>query len=204
MSVLRRVLGLGVTLAISLVLAACTLSSDTDLIATDTLVTPLPAHFSMFPFKLDGADYAPTDDAPIDYALDGSAYIAGDRSMTIRFAPLGDDTYLIAASGADLGALYGTIRIDADVVAIRMVFGDGLATAIEAAMATAPAAIVADIAVVDGGIKVGRRETLDYVIGLIEAGALPTSPLVAWIGSDGNARPPARIIADGDRFKAGG
>ena len=78
------------------------------------------------------------------------------------------------------------------------------ATAIEAAMATAPAAIVADIAVVDGGIKVGRRETLDYVIGLIEAGALPTSPLVAWIGSDGNARPPARIIADGDRFKAGG
>ena len=66
MSVLRRVLGLGVTLAISLVLAACTLSSDTDLIATDTLVTPLPAHFSMFPFKLDGADYAPTDDAPID------------------------------------------------------------------------------------------------------------------------------------------
>lgn len=201
MSMLRRVVGLAATLAIGLVLAACTLSSDTDLVAADAPATPLPASFAMFPYKLEGADYVRTDDAATDYALEGSAYIAGDRSMTIRFIPLEGDTYLMATSGAEPGALYGTVWIKDSVVAIRMIFGDGLEAAIETATAGAPAAIVADIAVAEGGIKVAKRETLDYVIGLIRDGTLPTSPLVAWIGPDGNATPPARIVADGDGFK---
>lgn len=202
MSMLRRVVGLAAIAAIGLVLAACTLSSDTDLVAADALATPLPASFAMFPYKADGADYVRTDDAATDYALEGDTYIAGDRSMTIRFIALEGDTYLMAASGAEPGALYGTIWIRDDVVAIRMIFGDGLEAAIDAATAGAPAAIVADIAVAEGGIKVTRRETLDYVIGLIEAGTLPTSPLVAWIGPEGNATPPARLVAEGDGFKA--
>lgn len=200
---LMRLLGLLATLSIGLVLAACTLSSDTDLVAGDALATPLPESFAIFAYRQEGDAWVRTDEAALDFRREGDAYLAGDRSMTVRFVPLEAQTYLIAARGAEPGALYGTAWIGGDILAIRMVFDDGLEAAVATLASGLPPDIASDILVTDDGIKVTRRETLDRVIGAIRAHALPMALLVAWIGPDGNAGPPARIIADGEGFRAG-
>ncbi len=199
-----RLIGLLATLSIGLLLAACTLSSDTDLVAGETLATPLPGTFAIFAYRQQEDAWVRTDEAALDFRREGDAYLAGDRSMTVRFVPLADSTYLIAANGAEPGALYGTAWIGGDILAIRMVFDDGLEAAVATLASDLPPEIASDIVVTDDGIKVTRRQTLDRVVAAIRSDALPMALLVAWIGPDGNAVPPARIVADGEGFKPGG
>lgn len=184
-------------------LAACTVSSPTQLVTADEAVTPLPAKFVAYGYKQGEDDaYTRTEEAPMSFALSGNAYVASDNSMTLRFVPLDNNGYLLSVSGNEPGALYGTAWVKGQIVVIRMILADNADVALEKAKSASPPAIASDIITSDGGLGVTRRETLDHLVSLMRKGTVPTSPLVAWVTEDPDATTPTRIVKDADGWKA--
>lgn len=184
-------------------LAACTVSSPTQLVTGDEAVTPLPAKFVAYGYKQGEDDgYTRTEEAPMSFALSGNAYVASDNSMTLRFVPLDNNGYLLSVSGNEPGALYGTAWVKGQIVVIRMILADNADVALEKAKSASPPGIASDIVTSDGGLGVTRRETLDYLVSLMRKGTVPTSPLVAWITEDPDAVTPTKIVKDADGWKA--
>src|SRR5690349_23010657 len=92
-----------------ILLAACTISSPTQLVGTDEGVTPLPPKFVAYGYKKgDDGIYVRTEEAPMSFAVSGNAYVASDNSMTLRFVSLDNNGYLLSVAGNEPGALYGT------------------------------------------------------------------------------------------------
>lgn len=182
-----------------LLLAACTLSSKEKLVTDDEATTPLPQSFAFFSYTEKPEGFVRTDEAGQTFTLDGKGYVNPDGTMTAYFVPLAGNTYLLAASGAD-SSLYGVARLfDTGIMQIDMVFGAGLEQAIAAA--AAPTAITSALTVSDGGIEVTSREALDFVIGLIVGGKLPTAPLIAYVGETAESPTPTAITKDGESWK---
>lgn len=196
----RALASVAAIVGLATLLSACVLSSKENLVGSEETVTPLPASFAFFTYTEKPEGFVRTEEAGQFYALDGKAYVGSDKTMTVHFAPLGtDDTYLMAAVGAD-GTLYGTARLfDSGVLEIRMVFGEGLEAALEAA--AAPPDVAAAITVADGGIEVASRAALDFVIALITENKLPTAPLIAYVAATADSPTPASISRDGDGWK---
>ena len=198
----RFLLSLIAAAAIAL-LAACTVSSPTQLVESDEGATPLPPSFAVYGYKQGEDDaYTRTEEAPLRFTLTGKAYVAADNSMTLRFVPLEPHGYLLSVAGNEPGALYGAAWVKGQIVVIRMLLADNADIALDKARAASPPAIAADISNEGGGLGITRRATLDHLATLLQKGTVPTSPLVAWITEDPDAPTPARIVKDKDGWKA--
>jgi hypothetical protein len=199
---LRPLLNL-IAAAAVILLAACTISSPTQLVGVDESVTPLPAKFVAYGYKKgnDGI-YVRTEEAPMSFALSGKAYVASDNSMTLRFVPLDNNGYLLSVAGNEPGALYGTAWVKGQIIVIRMMLADDADVALEKAKAASPPELASDITTADGGLSITKRETLDHLVSLMRKGTVPTSPLVAWVTEDPDAPTPTKIMKDTDGWKS--
>ncbi len=199
---LRSLLNL-IAVAAALALAACTISSPTQLVGPDEGVSPLPATFVAYGYKRGEDDiWRRTEEAPVSYALSGKAYVAADNSMTLRFVPLDNNGYLLSVAGNEPGALYGTAWVKGQIIVIRMMLADDGDVALEKAKAASPPDIASDISPEDGGLGVTKRETLDYLVSLMRKGTVATEPLVAWVAEDPDAPTPTTIRKDTNGWKA--
>lgn len=199
---LRPLLNL-IAAAAVLLLAACTISSPTQLVGPDEGATPLPAKIVVYGYKKGEDDiWRRTEEAPMSFALDGKAYVAADNSMTLRFVPLDNNGYLLSVSGNEPGALYGTAWVKGQIVVIRMMLADDAGVALAKAKAASPPDIAGDITTADGGLSVTKRETLDHLVSLMRKSTVPTEPLVAWVAEDADAATPTTIRKDTDGWKA--
>ena len=199
---LRPLLNL-IALAAVALLAACTISSPTQLVGADEGASPLPARFAAYGYKQGDDDgWRRTKEAPTSFTLSGNAYVAADNSMTLRFVPLDDHGYLLSVSGNEAGALYGTAWVKGQIVVIRMMLEDDGAVALEKARAASPPDIASDINASDGGLEITRRATLDHLVSLLRKGKLAAEPLVVWVAVDADAPTPATIRRDTDGWHA--
>jgi hypothetical protein len=199
---LRPLLNL-VAAAAVILLAACTISSPTQLVGADEGATPLPAKFVAYGYKQgSGNAYTRTEEAPMSFALDGNAYVAADNSMTLRFVPLDNNGYLVSVGGNEPGALYGTAWVKGHIVVVRMMLADDADVALQKARAASPPQLASDIGSSKDGLTVTKRETLDQLVTLIRKGTVPTSPLVAWVTENPDAPTPTSISKDKDGWKA--
>ena len=209
---IRQCLTASAALALMFLLAACTISSDTLLVASSEGVTPLPDHFVMFPYEQKASDaYQRSTDDPASFARDGSQYVSRDMPdtkgpMTVRFLPAGHDAYLMAAILPDeAGAIYGFVRYTNGVLALTP--DDATTAALVAARkgATGDAlAALNDLSVgaESGAITVKSRAALDYLVNAYAAGHLPLGKLsIAFIAPEAKAKLPKQIVADGDGWK---
>jgi len=186
-----------------ILLAACTISSPTQLVGVDEGVTPLPASFVAYGYKKgDDGTYMRTEEAPMSFAVADKAYVASDNSMTLRFVPLDNNGYLLSVAGNEPGALYGTAWVKGQIIVIRMMLADDADVALEKAKAASPPEIAGDITGQKDGLSITRRDTLDHLVGLIRKGTVPTSPMVAWVTEDPDAPTPTKIMKDTDGWKA--
>jgi hypothetical protein len=192
-----------IAVAAVILLAACTISSPTQLVGADEGVTPLPAKFVAYGYKKgDDGVYVRTEEAPMSFALSGNAYVASDNSMTLRFVPLDNNGYLLSVAGNEPGALYGTAWVKGQIVVIRLMLADDADEALEKAKAASPLEIASDITSSKDGLSITRRETLDYLVGLMRRSTVPTEPLVAWVTENPDAPTPTKIMKDTDGWKA--
>ena len=198
----RSLLNLIAAVAVTL-LAACTISSPTQLVGADEGVTPLPAKFVAYGYKKgDDGIYVRTEEAPMSFAVSGNAYVASDNSMTLRFVPLDNHGYLLSVAGNDPGAVYGTAWVKGQIVVIRLILADDADVALEKAKAASSPEIASDITTADDGLSITRRDTLDHLVSLMRKGTVATSPLVAWVTEDPDAPTPTKIMKDTDGWKS--
>ena len=186
--------------ALAMLLSACMLTSEKDLIADTGTATPLPASFTMHTYSDKEGAFAPSEEAGTVFRLAGQGYVSGDDAMTVHFAPLDDGRYLMSVGSAD-GVLYGIARFADNILEIRMIFATEPDAAIDAARSGASPDAIAGLTVAEGGVTVTNRAALDFVVGLMASGELATAPLVAFVAEGGTERP-ATIAVDGDWYKA--
>jgi hypothetical protein len=191
----RRLTSFLASFALALVMAACTITSETNLVAEGEGAAPLPATFYFFTYTDKEGALVRTEDAPMAFTLgEGNLYADAAGQMKIAFVPLGaDGTYLLSIAAAD-GSMYGLARLADEIMEIRMVLSDDVAAELQAAGAAA-------VTVQDGGIMLTDRATLDLVIGLIAEGKVTTSPLLGYVGESAEATVPATLVKDGDWYK---
>lgn len=193
----QRLAGFFALGALALVLSACMITSETNLVGDGESAAPLPAAFHFFTYTDKEGTIARTEDAPMIFTLgDGNLYADAAGSMKVAFVPLGDDgqTYLLSIAASD-GSMYGLARYADNIMEIRMILGGDVAAELQAAGATA-------VPVEEGSIAVADRATLDLVIGLIAEGKLTTAPLLGYVGESADATVPATIAKEGDWYKA--
>jgi hypothetical protein len=198
LALVRRIasfLALGV---LSLLLSACMVTSEANLLADGEAAAVLPATFHFFTYNDKEGTYARTEDPAMAFTQGaGSAYADAEGSMKVSFVPLGDDgrTYLLSVAASD-GSMYGLARLADNIMEIRMILGNDVAAELQAAGA-------GNVTTSEGAIEVSDRATLDLVIGLIAEGKLTTAPLLAYVGDSADAPVPATLVKDGDWYKAG-
>jgi hypothetical protein len=189
----RRLAGLVLALVGLVALSGCVITSETNLVAPAALVTPLPSSFTMYPYKEGPGGFIAADDKPISFTLTGKTYVVSDNSMTLQFEPLSGETYLVAVGGEEPGTIYGTLTYHEGVAAIRMLLSGDPSAAVDTVKASAPSGVAEDLSYNRDGLTVTRRATLDFAIGKVVAGELPTDTLIAYIG-DSSATPPTAIV----------
>lgn len=194
----RRLLLALLALCAPILLSACVIQSETDLVAADPHVTPLPQTFTMFPYNKGEGGYRRAEDQPTTFTLGrDQRYVSADGKMALGFLPLATDTYVLTATADDTGTIYGTMIVRGDFVEWHIVFSAGAEVAIKTITASAPPAIAADLAYSSSQLAITTRPTLDYLIARIVTGELPTEPLLAYIGP-ADANPPDAVeITDG-------
>ena len=191
--IIHRVAGLALAVVGLVALSGCVITSEASLVDTDALVTPLPASFTMYPYKEGPGGFIAADDEPATFTLSGKTYVVSDNTMSLQFEPLTGETYLLAVGGEEPGTIYGTLTYHEGVAAIRLLLaGDPNAT-VAAIKTKAPPEIADDLAYGRDGLTVSRRATLDFAIGELAAGDLPADTLIAFIGAP-DATPPTMIV----------
>ena len=182
--------------ALAIVLSACMVTSEANLVADGEGVAPLPATFSFFTYTDKEGAIVRTEDDPMAFTLgEGNLYADAASSMKVAFVPLGsqEGTYLLSIAAPD-GSMYGVARLADNIMEIRMVLGGDVAAELQAAGATT-------VPVEEGSIVVTDRATLDLVAGLILEGKLTTSPLIGFVGESATATVPATLVKEGDWYK---
>lgn len=211
---IRTGLSIAANLALALLLAACAISSDTQLVAGTEGVTPLPDHFTLFPYEqLDSGAYQRSTDDPASFARDGNQYVARNMPdtngpMTVRFLPAGPEAYLLVAvmPAESGGAVYGFARYANDVLTLSLTPDDATAAALAAAkkQATGDSLVALNdlsISPGTGEITVKNRAALDYLVSAYAGGHLPLGKLsVALIAPDAKAALPKQIVQKGDEW----
>ena len=182
--------------ALAVVLSACMITSETNLVADGEGVTPLPATFHFFSYTEKEGAIVRTEDAPMSFTLgEGNFYADAAGQMKVAFVPLGSEegTYLLSIAAPD-GSIYGVARLADNLMELRMVLGSDVAAELQAAGATS-------VQVKDGGIIVADRAMLDLVAGLVAEGKITASPVLGYVGETADATVPATLVKDGDWYK---
>jgi hypothetical protein len=184
--------------ALTALLAACTLSSETLLVdPASEAAEPLAATFKMTSYaEAEGQPgvYTKGDDAPAPFALKDKGYVADDGSMTAYFVPTAaaPDTYLLALGTAET-AMYGVARIRGDIMELAVIYGEDAGAQLTAAGEAVPAGVTID-SEAGGGVILANRAALDAMIALHIAGKAKLGSLVVWVGA---GDPPATLKAEG-------
>lgn len=197
LNAVRRLAALAMAIVGLAALSGCVITSETNLVETSALVTPLPASFTMYPYKEGPGGFIAADDKPVEFTLSGKTYVVSDNSMTLQFEPLSGETYLMAVGGEEPGTIYGTLTYHEGVAAMRMMLSGDPKDSVEAIKSTAPAEVAADLDYSQDGLTVTRRATLDFAIGKLVAGDLPSDTLIAYIGEASETPPTAIVETDG-------
>jgi hypothetical protein len=184
-------------------LAGCVISGPRDLITDAEATTPLPAEFIFYPYseQPDGTYIRNDGDKPMPFKLAGKQYDSEDGEMVLRLAPLpATSTSLLSVEGkGETDAIYGTADVIGDIVALRIILDSKLDRAAVDALPGITPELSADITLKDQGIALTRRTTLDFVIDKLRSGELKAAVLLAWIGT---GQTPAKLVPDGDSYKA--
>ncbi len=202
MNEIFRRLAIAPLLAGLALLAGCTISSETPLVDDSEGVLVLPAQFVMFPYTESDAGYVPDKVSRGTFTVVANGYLNDDGGPKILLVPAADEgTYLITARGADdEEAMYGLAHVDGRLLVVDMVFDSReIKQALPGITATASDAVASDLAYLDNGLRISRRETLDYLLPFIADGTLPTRPMIAWLGDNAEAVPPKLIRWTGER-----
>ena len=204
---IRTCLTAATALSIGLLLAACTITSEKQLLTTAEAAAPLPDRFVFYPYEPGPDGYVRSNDAPVTFVHEGSDYLARDipdakGPMDIRFVALGDNAFLLAAIIAgDEGVVYGFARYANSVLSIALSPGKASTAALarerRGAMPKAGKALDAiSVNQATDEIAVSSRAALDYLSGMYLAGRLPMEePSVAFIAEDPKAPTPSRLVA---------
>jgi hypothetical protein len=189
----RRAVNLFAPVALAALLAGCVVSSEVNLVAPqEAAIDLLPASFQMTTYEERDGVFVKSDDAPGTFTLEDGGYVAPDGSMTAYFIGIEDQDYYLLAIVAGDGAMYGAAAMDGHgILEIRMI--------LEGDPAAAGASLPATVVIADGGIRVASRADLEAVVAAIANGTLPTTPLVAYVGT---GTPPTSLARDGDWYKA--
>lgn len=186
-----------------MLLSACVISGPRDLVTDAEASTPLPAEFVFTPYseQPDGTYIRTDGDKPMPFKLAGKQYDSQNGEMVLRLAPLpATSTYLLSVEGkGETDAIYGTADVIGDIVALRIILDSKLDRAAVDALPGVTRELSADITLKDQGITISRRDTLDFAIDKLRSGELKAAVLLAWIGT---GEPPAKLVADGDSYKA--
>jgi hypothetical protein len=204
---IKRAAGLCAAAAVAVTLAGCMITSEAELVSDADGNQILPADIYLFGYEEDKAApdsgaYTKGTDAPLHLVLKGNTYVSDDNSTSIRFVTLdAPDTHLLAMVSSD-GSVYGTAVIRDSLLLANVVLTDSdPAVIIDAEKAGNPA--LANVTVEDGGLVLKTRAELDAVIQLAMDGKLELGGLVMFIGETADAPAPARLVPDGDFYKAG-
>lgn len=196
-------------LLLVLLLAACTISSDRPLLADGEGAAPLPDAFAFFPYQAAADGYVRSSDPPASFEHEGDRYVARNvpdmrGELDVRLVPVGDETYLLAATGTgEPGTLYGFARYADSVLSIALAPDRQTAAAIARerrhGMPRAHKALAGlTVEQETGAIVVRRRAALDYLAEMYLAGRLPMDTLsVGYLAPDADAVPPSRLIPNG-------
>lgn len=196
-------------LAMALVLAACTITSDNPLVADSEGATPLPDSFAFFPYEQGPDGYTRTQDGPATFTREGNHYVAVDMPdlkgpFDVRFVPIGDGTYLLAASMGDTpGIIYGFARYADSVLSVELAPDGETSAAIAHERANAMPKIKQALAGLSvspqtDAITLDSRTALNYLARMYIDRRLPMGgPSVAYIGPDANSATPSRLMPDG-------
>lgn len=184
-------------LALCVLLAGCTISSEELLVSDTELAFPLPQSFALTPYMRDaeaGGFKPDRKEAPRPFTLRDGAYWSDEGSLALRFVARPAGGFLLAASNPEGEHLYGRAVVEGDVMVLQMMIdNDAELAAIIAAADAANTPGVADLAHTDGGLVPATREALDLTIGWLEDGTLVARPLVTFVGADATTTPPNRI-----------
>ncbi len=194
---------------LALALAACTITSDGPLTSDDEAAAPLPDAFTFFPYQDADGGYVRSGDAPAHFARQGADYVStdvpdSDRSLTVRFIRLDDETFLLAATvGTDPAETYGFARYDDGVLSIALSPDKATAEALRRERARVmpqerTALSQLTITRSSDAIVVHTRAALDYLGRMYVGGRLPMSPAtVGFVAIDDSTAPPSRLVASG-------
>jgi hypothetical protein len=180
-------------------LSACAVFSQTPLISDSEVTTPLASTFALALYAKgpEGYTYA-HDDEPQPFTLTPAGYEAGDKSMTVRFAPIEGDRYLLAVNMQG-GNLYGVARVfDNHVLEVHLVLDGEYQAAIRNKLAAAPADVAGAVAISDGGVEIRTRPALDLLIQMLAAGEIGQTPMVGYIAASATDAFPKLIAKEGD------
>jgi hypothetical protein len=202
----RRTAKLLTALAVAAALAGCMITSKAELVADAEGTQVWPASVYVYGYEQDKDvpnNWTRATDAPMQFTLSGNSYASADGSMTLRFVPLdAPDTYLLAMVAAD-GSMYGTSIYRDNLLAVNVILSDSDPAAIVATEKSgAGATALAGVTVEDGALVITDREGLDYVIQMTRDGKLKLGGLVMAVDEKPDAAVPAKLVPDGDFFKA--
>ena len=194
--------------AVAATLAGCMITSKEELVTDAEGQQIWPATVYVYGYEEDkeaAGSYKRADDEALQFAMDGNSYKSADGSMTLRFVPLGEaDTYLLAMVAAD-GSMYGTAVYRNNIISANVIVGDAdPAAVVDAEKASgADGGALAGVTVEEGGVVVNSRPALDHVIKMAQDGKLTLGGLVMYVDEKPDAAAPAKIVPDGDFWKAG-
>ena len=206
----HRLAAAALLLGLTLLLGACTITSDKPLLTPDEGVTPLPDSFVLYPYSASPDGYVRSTADAASFQRDGNHYVAHDvpgmeqGSLEIRLLPAGDE-YLFAASVPGTPATtYGFVRYAGNVLSIEISPSTTTIAALDkerggAMPKTRKALAGLVISRRISGITIASRATLDYLAALHAAGQLPLGdPAIGYVAEDPDAPLPTRLVQSGD------
>jgi hypothetical protein len=203
---LGRALAAGLVLAG--VLAACTISSETQLVSDDDAVLLLPSSFLLHSYEQDDEDenLHRRGDDPERMTLDGVDYVNADGTTRVRFAALPGGGHAISVD-ADGSFLYGFAQYQDRILALYMLLeGDADLAALVAGERgradPARRAALDALEEIEDGFVVSSLDALRLVMDWQRSGALKSLPLVSFIAPDGT-EPPETIVSEAGGWRVG-
>lgn len=206
-SIAVRAAKLLTALAVTAALAGCMITSKEELVADSEGQQIWPATVYLYGYEQDKEapdSYKRAEDGPLPFALEGNSYKSADGSMTVRFVPLGEpDTYLLALVATD-GSTYGTAVYRNQIISANVIVGDADPAAVITAEMNSGAdgGALAGTVSEEGGVVVNSRAALDHLIKMSREGKLTLAGLVLYVDEKPDAAAPAKIVPDGDFWKA--
>jgi len=196
--------------AATLMLAACSISSPTQLIADEAAVAPLPDAFTYYPYEAGPDGYVPSKAGSATFVRRGNDYVTTNLpdikgELDVRFAPVSENVYLLAAKVGDSPAVvYGFARYGDGVLSIALTpdkqTTGALARERRRSMPKTRQALGGlTIAADTNAITIKTGTALRYLGEMYADGHLPLEPpAVALVAEDPSQPLPSRLVQSGE------